>query len=102
MPILLDITYQDSSTEHLRIPAEIWRKNTKAVSKLLIREKEIKSITLDPHWETADVDTSNNYWPERIHKSRFELYKKKKKDMMRDYNVELKTDEGEEKEKQAN
>ena len=99
MPILLDITYADETTEHLRIPAEIWRKNTEKVSKLIIREKEIKSITLDPHWETADVDTTNNYWPARIQKSRFELYKKKKKDMMRDYNVELKSDD-DKKEKQ--
>ncbi|MGJ8691588.1 MAG: M1 family metallopeptidase [Thalassotalea sp.] len=89
MPIILAITYADGSTEQLRIPAEIWRKNTNQVSKLLIREQEITSVALDPHWETADVDTSNNYWPARIHKSRFELYKDKKKDMMRDYNEAL-------------
>jgi len=91
MPILLDITYADNSKEHLRIPAEIWRKNSKTVSKLLIRDKEITAIAVDPRWETADVNVNNNYWPARPIKSRFELYKRKKDDMMRDYNEELKS-----------
>ena len=93
MPIILDITYADGSVEHMKIPAEIWRKNSKKVSKLLIRDKEITAIALDPNWETADVDVNNNYWPARPIKSRFEIYKRKKnkKDMMRDYNKKLKS-----------
>ena len=103
MPIILDITYADDTVEHIRIPAEIWRKNTKKVSKLFVREKEIKAIALDPNWETADTDISNNYWPARVIKSRFELYKRKKaKDMMRDFSVELKDISEEELEAQAN
>jgi hypothetical protein len=100
MPIILDIKYADGTKEHLNIPAEIWRRNTKNVSKLLIRDKEIKEIVLDPNWETADTDVNNNYWPARVIKSRFELYKRKKQDMMRDYNVKLKplNDEAEHKE----
>jgi hypothetical protein len=91
MPILLDITYVDNTKEHLRIPADIWRKNSKTVSKLLVREKEISAIAIDPNWETADVDVNNNYWPARPIKSRFELYRDKKDDMMRDYNKKLKS-----------
>jgi hypothetical protein len=100
MPILLDISYVDGSIEHLRLPAEIWRRNTKNVSKMIIRDKEIKEIALDPNWETADVDVNNNYWPARPIESRFEIYKKKKKNMMRDYNEKLKplNDEQEHKE----
>ena len=98
MPILLDVTYADGTTEHVRIPAEIWRRNATKVSKLLIRDKEITSIVIDPKWETADVDVNNNYWPARPIKSRFELYKCKKKDMMRDYNKELKSDSDEDEE----
>ncbi|MCP4985842.1 MAG: M1 family metallopeptidase [Colwellia sp.] len=95
MPILLDITYADGSTEHVHIAAEIWRRNSKKVSKLLIREKEITEIALDANWQTADVNVNNNYWPARPIQSRFDLYKSKKKDMMRDYNKKLKplTDE---------
>jgi hypothetical protein len=90
MPILLDITYADNTTEHIYIPAEIWRKNSKKVSKLLIRDKEITAIALDANWQTADVNINNNYWPARPIKSRFDLYKEKKEDMMRDYNEALK------------
>ena len=93
MPILLDLTYADNTTEHVRLPAEIWRKNGSKVSKLFIRDKEITSIAVDPKWETADVNVNNNYWPARPIKSRFEIYKRKKIDMMRDYNAELKTAE---------
>jgi hypothetical protein len=104
MPILLGVTYADNSKESIRIPAEIWRKNTQKVSKLLVREKEITAIALDPHWETADVNVNNNYWPSRPIKSRFDLYKRERKDMMRDYNQELKSvdDEEEVKKKTVN
>jgi hypothetical protein len=95
MPILLDITYADGTTEHVKIPAEIWRKNNSKVSKLLIRDKEITALAVDSNWETADVNVNDNYWPARPIKSRFDLYKRKKVDMMRDYNKELKTDEDE-------
>jgi len=99
MPILLDITYADGSTEHVSIPAEIWRRNSKKVSKLLIREKEITALAVDAKWETADVDVNNNYWPARPIKSRFDLYKRKKnkQDMMRDYNKKLKSADDEKK-----
>ncbi len=91
MPIILDLTFADNTVERVTLPAEIWRRNSKKVSKLLIRDKEITAIAIDPNWETADVDVNNNYWPARPIKSRFELYKRKKKDMMRDYNVKLKS-----------
>lgn len=97
MPIILDLTYADNTVERVTLPAEIWRRNSKKVSKLFIRDKEITAISIDPNWETADVDVNNNYWPARPIKSRFELYKRKKKDMMRDYNVELKTTDDESK-----
>lgn len=73
MPILLDITYADKSTEQVYIPAEIWRKNSKNVSKLLIRKKESAETALDTHWQTADVNVNNNYWPARPVHSRFDL-----------------------------
>jgi len=100
MPIILDITYADNSAEHIFIPAEIWRRNSKKVSKLLIREKEIIAIAVDANWQTADVNINNNYWPARPIQSRFNLYKAKKKDMMRDYNKELKSGEDEKENKE--
>jgi len=100
MPIIVELTYADKTTEQVHIPAEIWRKNSKKVSKLFITEQEITGVTIDPNWETADVDVNNNYWPARPIKSRFDLYKRKKKDMMRDYNVKLKSADDKDKEEE--
>ena len=75
MPVILEIDYVDGTKEELRIPAEIWRYNNYDVTKLIMTPKEVKSITLDPHLETADVDLTNNYFPRRVLKSRFQLFK---------------------------
>ena len=75
MPVILAIEYADGSKEELRIPAEIWRYNHTEVSKLIMSHKEIRSIALDPHLETADVDASNNYFPRRPVKMRFPIFR---------------------------
>lgn len=77
MPLILQIEYEDDSTETLRIPAEIWRYDPNAVSKLIVTEKTLRRITLDPNEETADADTANNHFPRRPVPSRFELFKRK-------------------------
>ncbi|PWW35861.1 aminopeptidase N [Idiomarina loihiensis] len=91
MPILLDLQFEDGSKEHVRIPAEVWRRSPEKVSKLLIRDKTLTQVVVDPNWETADVDTSNNYWPARAVPSRIELFKRedRNKSMMEDFNEEL-------------
>jgi hypothetical protein len=101
MPIILELAYEDGSTEEMRIPAEIWRRTPKAVSKLIVTEKdkELVSVTVDPHWETADVNVENNHYPRRIIPSRIEAYKGKSRnsyeyrDLMQDSKTELKTDD---------
>ena len=75
MPVILEFEFRDGQKEVIRIPAEIWKTNDKKVSKVFFFEKEVRSITLDPFLETADVDVSNNYWPPRVLPSKFELYK---------------------------
>ncbi|MCP4234547.1 MAG: M1 family metallopeptidase, partial [Aestuariibacter sp.] len=100
MPIILEMTYADGTTEELRIPAEIWRRTPKAVSKLVVtdKDKELVSVTVDPYWETADVDVENNHYPRQIIPSRIEAYKSKpssakvRRDIMHDIKTELKTD----------
>lgn len=77
MPLILDVTYEDGSREEVRVAAEIWRDNASVVTKLLVREKKIKSVTLDPYNETADADHQNNAWPAKPIMSRVELYKRK-------------------------
>ena len=105
MPIILDLTFADGSTENQYIPAEIWRRTPKAVNKMIItdKDKELVSVTVDARWETADVDVSNNHYPRQIIPSRIEAYKKKKstkkvsRDIMQDIKTELKKDEEDDK-----
>ncbi|MDA9228333.1 M1 family metallopeptidase [Flavobacteriales bacterium] len=83
MPIILEFTYEDGTNEVIRIPAEIWKKNSKEVKKIFILDKEVSSVRLDPFLETADVDLNNNYWPAKNEPTRFQMYKsnyKKKKE----------------------
>lgn len=75
MPLILEFTYKDGSKEEIRLPAEIWRKNEQEISKVFPRKKELVKVVLDPYRETADVETSNNYWPRNFAPDRFELFK---------------------------
>ena len=77
MPLILQITYADGTNEEQRIPAEIWRSNQTQVTKLIVTDKEITAIMLDPHRETADADVSNNAWPRKPVETRLELFKQK-------------------------
>jgi hypothetical protein len=42
-----------------------------------MKDKEVTSIKLDPNRETADIDESNNSWPNVSTESRFEVFKAK-------------------------
>jgi len=66
MPVILELTYADGSTELLERPAEIWRRNPVSVSTLHITDKRLVSVELDPRRETADADDSNDHWPPRM------------------------------------
>lgn len=71
-PVLLKVTYEDSSTETVHIPADIWRKHPTSFSHLLLREQAIIKAELDPLLETADNDVDNNVFPPEIQKTFFE------------------------------
>ena len=78
MPVIVQIDYVDGTSETRHWPAELWRRNPNKVIKLVTSDKEIKSITLDPHRETADADLENNYWPRRPVRTRLELFKSRR------------------------
>jgi hypothetical protein len=75
MPLIFDLEFMDGTTRRINIPAEIWKKSEKEVTKVFACEREVKAILLDPQLETADVDISNNTWPQRIAPTRLELFK---------------------------
>ena len=80
MPVILEFTFTDGTTQKEYIPAEIWKMGNKTAKKVFWFEKELKSINLDPNLETADVDRSNNYWPAQVVPSRFELFQQKERE----------------------
>lgn len=66
MPVILQLTFEDGTSETVRIPAEIWKMQNEllqeTVSKVFVTDKLVTKITLDPNFETADTDTANNTW----------------------------------------
>jgi hypothetical protein len=77
MPIILEFTFEDGTKETQRLPAQIWRKNENKVTKVFMTSKKAVSIQLDPMRETADIDESNNKWPNVAAPSKFALFKSK-------------------------
>jgi len=75
-PLVIEWTYKDGSKEIERIPAEVWRENENEVVKIFIKEKEVVNILLDPNFELADVEVSNNVFPKRSSGSRFDQFRK--------------------------
>ena len=75
MPIIVEFSFKDGSTQVERIPAEIWRKNELKVKKTFVTDKEAISISLDPFKETADINEANGLWPVKELPSKFQLFK---------------------------
>jgi len=75
MPLIVQYTYADGTTETVTYPPEIWRKNDQEVSRVISSDKELVGILVDPKEETADIDTANNSWPRKEAPSEFEQFK---------------------------
>ncbi len=72
MPLIVEYTFADGTTELVRYPVQIWRKNDAEVSKAVATDKEIVKVVVDPYLETADVDLENNSWPREEKEDKFE------------------------------
>ena len=79
MPIIVEWTFEDGTTEVDRIPAQIWRKNENKVVRTFVKRKAVKSIRLDPMRETADINEKNNTWPTLEQPSKFQLFKSRER-----------------------
>lgn len=78
MPIVVKFNYADGTSEIEKVPAEVWRKNEKQVTKIFVKDKEVTSIQVDPDEYTADTNTANNVFPRKEEKSRVEKFKEEK------------------------
>jgi aminopeptidase N len=72
MPIIVELTFEDGTTENHYFPAQIWRMNDQEVNRTFATQKAITKIQIDPKLETADIDTTNNSWPKTVEKSKFD------------------------------
>lgn len=75
MPVILEWTYADGTKEIEKIPAQVWRKNEKGFTKVFIKDKQVTAVKLDPMRETADIDESNNKWPNVPEPSKFTVFR---------------------------
>ena len=75
MPLIVEFTYADGSTEMKKYPVQVWMKNDNKVTKTIASNKEITKVVVDPDLETADVDLSNNSWPKEETPNEFEQFK---------------------------
>ncbi|OON60836.1 aminopeptidase [Massilia sp. KIM] len=95
MPLILEIELKSGKKYIERIPAEVWRFSPEKITKLFVTDEPVVGLVQDPHWETADIDTSNNAWPRKAQPSRLELFKteQNQNNLMKDFNTKLKTKE---------
>ncbi len=77
MPLIVEYTYADGTTENITYPPEIWRKNDKEISVVISSDTELTGVVVDPKAETADIDTTNNSWPKKEQNSDFDNFKEK-------------------------
>ena len=75
MPIIVEFTFEDGTKEVNKISAQIWRHNENKVTRVYLTNKKAVSIKLDPMRETADIDETNNSWPNVAEPSKFSIFK---------------------------
>ncbi|MEP0711378.1 MAG: M1 family metallopeptidase, partial [Algoriphagus sp.] len=62
MPVQLEVTFEDGSTELKMLPVEIWQRGD-TWNYLLKTDKKVKSVVIDPTKLLPDVDLGNDSWP---------------------------------------
>jgi len=77
MPVIVQLNYVDGSSETIKIPVEVWRRNDRQFTDVFTSNKQVLQIVLDPYNEVADIEPNNNYWPEREIPSRLQQFKAK-------------------------
>jgi hypothetical protein len=79
MPVIIEWTFKDGTSEIEKIPAEVWRLNETKFSKVFVKEKEVTNVMIDPNAELADVNIEDNIFPRYKQDSKFDQFKNKNK-----------------------
>ena len=62
MPLEIEVTYEDGTTERIDLPADVWRSNEITYTKGFFTDKDVVKVELDPDASFADIDPDNNVW----------------------------------------
>ena len=73
MPLPLEITFADGTTEEVMLPVEIWKQDPSVATKMFIGPQPVVRVRLDPYRELADADRTNNIYPPEVIAGRFGL-----------------------------
>ncbi|MGH7540664.1 MAG: M1 family metallopeptidase [Gemmatimonadota bacterium] len=60
MPVEVRLVYQDGSDETRRLPVDVWRDGVR--HSIVVEEKAVRHVQVDPSFTLPDVDRSNNTW----------------------------------------
>ncbi len=60
MPILLRLEFTDGTGEDRVVPVEVWRRNPERVELVLITDRPLRAVVIDPEGRTHDADPSDN------------------------------------------
>lgn len=72
MPIIVQLNYEDGTSETQTFPVQIWRKNNQTAIRVIATNKKVVKFQLDPKLQTADIDLTNNMWPREALKTKFD------------------------------
>jgi len=67
MPVLIEITFEDGTTERQMLPVEIWQRGD-VWNHLIKTTKTIRSIVIDPDKILPDINLGNDNWPQVVYK----------------------------------
>ena len=62
MPTTVEVKFKDGTTEVVKLPVEVWKRNTEWTFQL-DSTKEVTQVKLDPQSAVPDVNAKNNVWP---------------------------------------
>ncbi|WP_420151287.1 M1 family metallopeptidase [Spirosoma sp.] len=79
MPVIVRMEFEDGTDSIARFPAEIWRFNDVSIQKVIATSKKVKQWTLDPFYEIADINTSDNSFPPITQPTRFQLFRQRQR-----------------------
>lgn len=66
MPVQLEVTFEDGTSELKMLPVEIWQRGD-TWNYLLKTDKTVKSVVIDPNKLLPDVNLGNDSWPQNIY-----------------------------------